>query len=204
MWAACLCPFGWPLPHLHFWITLYHRKWPQVSWKDLTQEPGWCPSLFPAYASSPPRLWLHHQVQTNPRDGSHRYPLQVLTKECTWDQTWCLCELHTHKCWEKSSLQSCCWGWPTYVWPHRHDHIWMAWWHKRCSQGSLPISHLVWCTDHWTWNRSLRRSPPHPSCWEGEGTMCHRQRTSRHHQVPVLSMTMCLLAWDQLWHQTNG
>ena len=34
--------------------------------------------------------------------------------------------------------------------------------------------------------------------------MCHTWRTPRHHQALLLSMTMCLLAWGQLWYQTNG
>ena len=105
---------------------------------------------------------------------------------------------------KKTWLPRCCLGWPTPVCPCRHDHLWLAWWHKRCSQDSSPMSHSPWCTNHWVSNHSQRSSPLHPSCWEWEGSMCHIWGAPWHYQVPVLSMTMCLLALDQLWYQTNG
>ena len=90
------------------------------------------------------------------------------------------------------------------MFPGWNHHCWMAWGYKGLTECSSTLPHLSRRHDHRRWTHLTQRSPHHSTIRKGKSTEVNPRRTPRHLQMPVLSQTVCLLAWYQCWHQEDG
>ena len=140
-------------------------------------------------------LRCHHQVPTWQRDAGCRCCLSLCIPQGSRDTSRHCHQPCAHYTKQKNWVPDSHSRWPAPSLPCWDAHCRLARWYQWCPMCSMPIP--------WPQKHSIEVQLSSFLHWKGEDPPSNTWRTHGNQQVPKQSWTLCVLAWNQLRHQTS-